>query len=152
MIQRISIHALLAESDQTVTKWASSAKISIHALLAESDKSSWSLTRLNRNISIHALLAESDGLGFCYHCDDVAFLSTLSLRRATAPNRRPCRCNKISIHALLAESDPIIQEITVLTVAISIHALLAESDVILFRVKSTSKISIHALLAESDNY
>ena len=105
MIQRISIHALLAESDQTVTKWASSAKISIHALLAESDKSSWSLTRLNRNISIHALLAESDGLGFCYHCDDVAFLSTLSLRRATAPNRRPCRCNKISIHALLAESD-----------------------------------------------
>ena len=56
----ISIHALLAESDQTVTKWASSAKISIHALLAESDKSSWSLTRLNRNISIHALLAESD--------------------------------------------------------------------------------------------
>ena len=83
MIQRISIHALLAESDQTVTKWASSAKISIHALLAESDKSSWSLTRLNRNISIHALLAESDGLGFCYHCDDVAFLSTLSLRRAT---------------------------------------------------------------------
>ena len=34
-----------------------------------------------------------------------AFLSTLSLRRAThAPNHTPCRCN-ISIHALLAESD-----------------------------------------------
>ena len=127
MIQRISIHALLAESDQTVTKWASSAKISIHALLAESDKSSWSLTRLNRNISIHALLAESDGLGFCYHCDDVAFLSTLSLRRATAPNRRPCRCNKISIHALLAESD-LFFIVFDLFRNISIHALLAESD------------------------
>ena len=104
MIQRISIHALLAESDQTVTKWASSAKI-----------------------SIHALLAESDGLGFCYHCDDVAFLSTLSLRRATAPNRRPCRCNKISIHALLAESD-LFFIVFDLFRNISIHALLAESD------------------------
>ena len=172
MIQRISIHALLAESDQTVTKWASSAKISIHALLAESDKSSWSLTRLNRNISIHALLAESDGLGFCYHCDDVAFLSTLSLRRATAPNRRPCRCNKISIHALLAESD-LFFIVFDLFRNISIHALLAESDsplsincMIHMQFLSTlslrratmqiviivvdTVISIHALLAESD--
>ena len=167
-----SIHALLAESDQTVTKWASSAKISIHALLAESDKSSWSLTRLNRNISIHALLAESDGLGFCYHCDDVAFLSTLSLRRATAPNRRPCRCNKISIHALLAESD-LFFIVFDLFRNISIHALLAESDsplsincMIHMQFLSTlslrratmqiviivvdTVISIHALLAESD--
>ena len=149
MIQRISIHALLAESDQTVTKWASSAKI-----------------------SIHALLAESDGLGFCYHCDDVAFLSTLSLRRATAPNRRPCRCNKISIHALLAESD-LFFIVFDLFRNISIHALLAESDsplsincMIHMQFLSTlslrratmqiviivvdTVISIHALLAESD--
>ena len=119
MIQRISIHALLAESDQTVTKWASSAKI-----------------------SIHALLAESDGLGFCYHCDDVAFLSTLSLRRATAPNRRPCRCNKISIHALLAESD-LFFIVFDLFRNISIHAL--------YQLYDTYAISIHALLAESDN-
>ena len=147
-------------------------KISIHALLAESDKSSWSLTRLNRNISIHALLAESDGLGFCYHCDDVAFLSTLSLRRATAPNRRPCRCNKISIHALLAESD-LFFIVFDLFRNISIHALLAESDsplsincMIHMQFLSTlslrratmqiviivvdTVISIHALLAESD--
>ena len=145
----ISIHALLAESDQTVTKWASSAKI-----------------------SIHALLAESDGLGFCYHCDDVAFLSTLSLRRATAPNRRPCRCNKISIHALLAESD-LFFIVFDLFRNISIHALLAESDsplsincMIHMQFLSTlslrratmqiviivvdTVISIHALLAESD--
>ena len=85
MIQRISIHALLAESDQTVTKWASSAKISIHALLAESDKSSWSLTRLNRNISIHALLAESDLPTASAWTLGGVFLSTLSLRRATPP-------------------------------------------------------------------
>ena len=35
----------------------------------------------------------------------LAFLSTLSLRRATAPNQRSYHCNRISIHALLAESD-----------------------------------------------
>ena len=127
MIQRISIHALLAESDQTVTKWASSAKISIHALLAESDKSSWSLTRLNRNISIHALLAESDGLGFCYHCDDVAFLSTLSLRRATIVGGAGNNAIRISIHALLAESDSSAADSSI-CFSISIHALLAESD------------------------
>ena len=79
------------------------------------------------------------------------FLSTLSLRRAT----------------------PIIQEITILTIAISIHALLAESDnrygrpidVQLVFLSTLSlrratirkrqiipiiQISIHALLAESD--
>ena len=150
MIQRISIHALLAESDQTVTKWASSAKISIHALLAESDKSSWSLTRLNRNISIHALLAESD-----------LFFIVFDLFR------------NISIHALLAESDSPLSincmihmqflstlslrratmqiVIIVVDTVISIHALLAESDVVhIAEHASPGGISIHALLAESD--
>ena len=56
-----------------------------------------------------------------------AFLSTLSLRRATTPPSYKHRIHHISIHALLAES-----------------------DVVLLGVKSTSKISIHALLAESD--
>ena len=55
------------------------------------------------------------------------FLSTLSLRRATAPNHNPCPSNRISIHALLAESDW--QRGSRITyVEISIHALLAESD------------------------
>ena len=57
-----------------------------------------------------------------------AFLSTLSLRRAT-----------------------VIQKITVLTIAISIHALLAESDCRYFSDNRTVNISIHALLAESDD-
>ena len=102
-------------------------KISIHALLAESDVTS--VARVATTvISIHALLAESD------HCDTLSalapkeFLSTLSLRRATRPTfcgteqrtyfypRSPCgerrylvntyhRIFGISIHALLAESD-----------------------------------------------
>ena len=58
-----------------------------------------------QRISIHALLAESDTINEHQTNIDLTFLSTLSLRRATAPNRRSCRRNKISIHALLAESD-----------------------------------------------
>ena len=81
----------------------------------------------------------------------MVFLSTLSLRRATAIDVFLAVWAVISIHALLAESDlidtskdiikttnfyprspcgerPIKKEITILTIAISIHALLAESD------------------------
>ena len=80
-----------------------------------------------REISIHALLAESDKpLRMCHRVDR-AFLSTLSLRRATSVSdslpalkpflstlslrratRRVLKCDNraiISIHALLAESD-----------------------------------------------
>ena len=79
-------------------------------------------------ISIHALLAESDtSIAACRTCR-LVFLSTLSLRRATAANwfgagsranfypRSPC-------------GERLVAEITeVERVAISIHALLAESD------------------------
>ena len=81
-----------------------------------------------RCISIHALLAESDLVIMLYDSSVLIFLSTLSLRRATAEKhvqpprqqdfypRSPCgerRCTLfcryparcISIHALLAESD-----------------------------------------------
>ena len=102
-----------------------------------------------------------------------AFLSTLSLRRATIFDdilgnllnnfypRSPCgerpvhfdtlsALAPISIHALLAESDPEGPAKQPKQIRISIHALLAESD-----ARSASKlagmsISIHALLAESD--
>ena len=124
--------------------------ISIHALLAESDEQAQGLKIPAHGISIHALLAESDLLtliigfservflstlslrratclpGFCRITAE--FLSTLSLRRATGSGparlasgsyfypRSPCgerpwavflSCNYpvISIHALLAESD-----------------------------------------------
>ena len=56
-------------------------------------------------ISIHALLAESD----CFFCVklllQLIFLSTLSLRRATAKKYSGLSFARISIHALLAESD-----------------------------------------------
>ena len=56
-------------------------------------------------ISIHALLAESDlalAVAFGTH---QAFLSTLSLRRATKAPHTGAERKTISIHALLAESD-----------------------------------------------
>ena len=102
----ISIHALLAESDNLrVVDGSKSSIISIHALLAESDggfgAGSWrlviflstlSLRRAtfscvprydNLYISIHALLAESDAIYPISTPPKKSFLSTLSLRRAT---------------------------------------------------------------------
>ena len=78
------------------------------------------------------------------------FLSTLSLRRATAYRVQLGSMVSISIHALLAESDASYccrsfwQEI-------SIHALLAESDGKSTTLTRIACISIHALLAESDD-
>ena len=56
-------------------------------------------------ISIHALLAESDFQKLLYHFIPAAFLSTLSLRRATGGLKELSKGGIISIHALLAESD-----------------------------------------------
>ena len=81
------------------------ACISIHALLAESDAEYLGVSRATY-ISIHALLAESDAEGLGDSRADERFLSTLSLRRATASVGILKRHSRISIHALLAESDP----------------------------------------------
>ena len=101
--------------------------ISIHALLAESDEpgscsrhlpqrflSTLSLRRATcpsgsyshkHGISIHALLAESDLATIARALHISKFLSTLSLRRATCSPCKALRSSFISIHALLAESD-----------------------------------------------
>ena len=78
-------------------------------------------------ISIHALLAESDVFCFRFSVFDFLFLSTLSLRRATANAVDQILPGHISIHALLAESDTN-HEQGASNQPISIHALLAESD------------------------
>ena len=60
-LMQISIHALLAESDQDVGLLRRLFHaISIHALLAESDPDGRVCRRVEYGISIHALLAESD--------------------------------------------------------------------------------------------
>ena len=102
----ISIHALLAESDNSSVNTADQEArflstlslrrataqckkdkyiilISIHALLAESDPLTCR-TKSIATISIHALLAESDTIPGGGHISKTRrFLSTLSLRRAT---------------------------------------------------------------------
>ena len=116
------------ERQQTAYFFCAGGRISIHALLAESDKSTSGILRFDPLISIHALLAESDSLRqlqlalrrnfyprspcgerrnpanqtnlpnnfyprspcgerLCFSVFnflDLSFLSTLSLRRATA--------------------------------------------------------------------
>ena len=102
----ISIHALLAESDGRPKRLKSRRcvflstlslrratrngqnikrrhKISIHALLAESDGDNGQ-NYIASIISIHALLAESDDWKPTDSAIRLLFLSTLSLRRATA--------------------------------------------------------------------
>ena len=57
------------------------------------------------DISIHALHEESDRLHGSDDLGDIAFQSTLSMRRATNPNRLNLIARQISIHALHEESD-----------------------------------------------
>ena len=106
----ISIHALLAESDIVILRkrntpsqflstlslrrateyflaWHCMSEISIHALLAESDGANSHGGRQGQHISIHALLAESDVKLLLQLMMVPLFLSTLSLRRATAAGR-----------------------------------------------------------------
>ena len=124
---RISIHALLAESDQAANGLANAPpEISIHALLAESDAH----TAKNTSIAGHFYPRSPCGerpiiLG--HITTSQKFLSTLSLRRATTAPTVAHVADLISIHALLAESDAVPLTIFSFT-AISIHALLAESD------------------------
>ena len=103
---RISIHALLAESDkppsmirQPATDFYPRSPCGERLLEQSSSYSAYL-------ISIHALLAESD---------DVIALMTAA--------------QSISIHALLAESDFGLSYFYIIKITISIHALLAESDV-----------------------
>ena len=102
---KISIHALLAESD---------ALLLMAHLVGRKFLSTLSLRRATIAlfdfpivpvISIHALLAESDyDTSSLMQCQ-VKFLSTLSLRRATVAPLLAVGRTGISIHALLAESD-----------------------------------------------
>ena len=84
--------------------------------------------RVSLIISIHALLAESDKEKRTPVRSIQAFLSTLSLRRATAITGIRLHVAMISIHALLAESDCSGICRHRMDCSISIHALLAESD------------------------
>ena len=146
--------------------------ISIHALLAESDSPSTFFYIILQNfyprspcgerpasslpfravwiISIHALLAESDIFNTCRAKPIHAFLSTLSLRRATVILRKRNTPSQFLSTLSLRRATPELDTLANKTPFISIHALLAESDLILPLSVLLCCISIHALLAESD--
>ena len=152
MIQHISIHALLAESDSERCRMLDLFVVFLSTL------------SLRRATSWHIH-------GFLY---GLPFLSTLSLRRATHLKQFVVGdVMGISIHALLAESDVGGGVFFRAPSHISIHALLAESDSTSVQTRLVSIsflstlslrratghlqpigrapcISIHALLAESD--
>ena len=125
-------------------------KISIHALLAESDLLLCLFLRFLSRISIHALLAESDRHRAAPTRPGWAFLSTLSLRRATTRGqgaplgipyfypRSPCGERRAAYsqwtppiyfypRSPCGERPPLADGAQP-DAAISIHALLAESD------------------------
>ena len=105
---------------------------------------------MGRNISIHALLAESDPGKVKVVEPGLAFLSTLSLRRATP--KRPKHQQETSNFYPRSPCGErqCLPGFCRITPEISIHALLAESDVGVAQGADTGDISIHALLAESD--
>ena len=103
------------------------------------------------DISIHALLAESDKCCFVILLVVLLFLSTLSLRRATIGAITYVVMTPDFYPRSPCGERPRIIDPTYRQGVISIHALLAESDSHRSpRSRAVSMISIHALLAESD--
>ena len=149
--RRISIHALLAESDVMRTIKLADAMLFLSTLSLRRATKLRNPSRpgkinfyprspcgerllrrypatLGREISIHALLAESDGGSVVGSWPRVIFLSTLSLRRATRRHRRD---NGSPVH--FYPRSPCGERLRLfdsfgIDFAISIHALLAESD------------------------
>ena len=189
-------HSML--SLRRVTPFATSAAvalpISIHALLAESDQAGLGMSTrllyfyprspcgerhpgqpvrgLPGRISIHALLAESDAVLLHYALHGANFYprSPCGERhrrqgkrpdelyfypRSPCGERRPCirllsRRPRISIHALLAESDTSMPTISSTRTNFYPRSPCGERRYILIEQSASYYISIHALLAESD--
>ena len=103
----ISIHALLAESDFLQFFGCFCLCISIHALLAESDCPMLLMFLWSSDFYPRSPCGERQKRFWQIHNFN-KFLSTLSLRRATACWYIKEMIANISIHALLAESDKLL--------------------------------------------
>ena len=145
----ISIHALLAESDTIPLESIDQLTISIHALLAESDTSHDTFTDTCPYFYPRSPCGERPVSG-CSSLGRDIFLSTLSLRRATAIGRRGRAARDNFYPRSPCGERPPLADGAQAAAAISIHALLAESDILGNPCAGCPAISIHALLAESD--
>ena len=124
----ISIHALLAESDQYFFNTFSAIFDFYPRSPCGERPSKRYPVILGRGISIHALLAESDNILCAVSVQVGGFLSTLSLRRATLHPKYPKGyrwqfLSTLSLRRATQANQTCREEIS-----ISIHALLAESD------------------------
>ena len=168
----ISIHALLAESDEFesivrcyVAIFLSTlslrratghrlchavfSPISIHALLAESDDV-YDHKLGTLCISIHALLAESDSCKSLAYMGIIGFLSTLSLRRATLVcewhTRPESFLSTLSLRRATSWRFPLMT----LQTNFYPRSPCGERLLLCHFLRFDRHISIHALLAESD--
>ena len=170
----ISIHALLAESDKLEKYGIKMQGLFLSTLSLRRATLELFLYYQDNTISIHALLAESDAGRSVVHrsqpdfyprspcgerpnkmgtnMQDIQFLSTLSLRRATIPFVQFLLHTPISIHALLAESDAGRSVVHRSQPDFYPRSPCGERQVAAAAGKGRTQISIHALLAESDDH
>ena len=148
---KISIHALLAESDVTAASvlclrliflstlsLRRATKQEVQKLLQSGnfyprspcgERLRWPIYAGSHfDISIHALLAESDQAFQLFFAVTFEFLSTLSLRRATVECFQLLVCDWLFLSTLSLRRATVPQQHKVVKSHISIHALLAESD------------------------
>ena len=149
--ERETFHALLAESDDRRVGGLSAALvISIHALLAESDARCKQEMETYK-ISIHALLAESDPILWDITNQYEAFLSTLSLRRATMMICLPSSAKLPFLSTLsLRRATVQLAFISPLSFYFYPRSPCGERQLHFLTDVHVFRISIHALLAESD--
>ena len=125
----LSTLSLRRATSGTLSDTSDVIDFSIHALLAESDQSSSYSAYLEEGFSIHALLAESDQKRPKHQTQTQIFYprSPCGERRGTLSDTSDVI--DFSIHALLAESDRAVKMSCAWSASFSIHALLAESDI-----------------------
>ena len=126
------------------------ANISIHALLAESDTNRRELLLRYQDISIHALLAESDASTFSRTSSDTAFLSTLSLRRATGHRASRDRYKNYFYPRSPCGERHVLERFFPCVIAFLSTLSLRRATYLVRGQRPNWGISIHALLAESD--
>ena len=151
-VDDISIHALLAESDTVTSLWRSASSNFYprspcgERRLKAPHKAPW-----RSRISIHALLAESDGVGEDVAATGIAFLSTLSLRRATDPGLLDLLAGIIFLSTLSLRRATTRQGDQWDAIAFLSTLSLRRATQAATWSTTWTRISIHALLAESDD-
>ena len=148
----ISIHALLAESDRKKKRSSGSFPDYFYPRSPCGERH---IARARRasidRISIHALLAESDVADHEAFLGDFKFLSTLSLRRATAERYRNAYDYLFLSTLSLRRATITVSNRQIPHINFYPRSPCGERLRLRARYRRSHRISIHALLAESDH-